>query len=147
MIGELEVATGCGVVFWNRRKGIMDNTKLEQAIEVMRAYANGDEIEVQLAGSCNGWRPCSRPVWNWDVSEYRIKQEEQLLPFTWDKREQLRGRWIENAKSGYAFLITGVRKYEDNGVEVLAGDFWILAGDLLEDWQFSGGQPCGLYQD
>lgn len=51
---------------------IMD---LRQKINVMQAFLDGKPVEVQGLHS-DVWTDIDDPVWNWDLCDYRIKQEE-----------------------------------------------------------------------
>lgn len=49
--------------------------KARQQAEVMRAYANGAEIEFKTVSTNNEWANCSsEPSWNWRLTDYRVKK-------------------------------------------------------------------------
>ena len=52
---------------------------LKEQIEIMTHYLNGGEVEFkQKREDDTKWR-LSTPSWNWDASDYRIKDEKQKL--------------------------------------------------------------------
>ena len=46
--------------------------KIQQKIEVMQAYARGEEIEVSDKGA-DDWSEIKCPLWDWNSFEYRVK--------------------------------------------------------------------------
>ena len=46
---------------------------LKEQIEIMTHYLNGGEIECVEKGNDN-WEIVTKPLWNWDDCEYRIKE-------------------------------------------------------------------------
>jgi hypothetical protein len=78
--------------------------------------------------------------WN----ECRKKPEKKYRPFTWEERDQLRGKWIkEKEQSQDECMIIGLI-YKDEA--------WIDAGELgyftpeylLENYIFLDGSSCGV---
>ena len=51
---------------------------LKEQIEIMTHYLNGGEIECVEKGNDN-WEIATKPLWNWDDFEYRIKEPKQKL--------------------------------------------------------------------
>lgn len=49
----------------------MNKEQTLEAIKVMQAYVDGEEIEVSAYGKI--WQPVREPSWHWDDVEYRIK--------------------------------------------------------------------------
>jgi hypothetical protein len=50
--------------------------KTEEKIAVMQAYTAGKPIEASTDGS---WDEVINPVWNWETTTYRVKQEPTKL--------------------------------------------------------------------
>ena len=48
----------------------MDKQQTQEAIKVMQAYADGQDIE--YIRNTNTWRICECPVWDWSHYDYRI---------------------------------------------------------------------------
>ena len=59
----------------------MNKKEIITAIKVMKAFANGKEIECKELASSTGWRYCSNPGFNWQYYNYRIKPEPKYRPF------------------------------------------------------------------
>ena len=99
-------------------------------------WQEGDEIYEQSTGT---WRKRLTPFQDWalSVNRRRITPTVTYVPFTWEDREQLRGRWIYRSK-------------DENTIEEIAFKFDSrvfngVAKYLLEDgWRFlDTGKPVG----
>lgn len=53
----------------------MKTTK--EKIEVMQAYADGEEIEARSIEYNTEWLPDSYPSWNWKDKDFRIKENTE----------------------------------------------------------------------
>ena len=51
---------------------------IKEMIEVMEHYENYGEIECVEKGN-NNWEIVTKPLWNWDDCEYRIKEQKQKV--------------------------------------------------------------------
>ena len=51
---------------------------LKEQIEIMTHYLNGGEVECVEKGNDN-WEIATKPLWNWDDCEYRIKEPKQKV--------------------------------------------------------------------
>ena len=51
---------------------------LKEQIEIMTHYLNGGEIECVEKGNDN-WEIVTKPLWNWDEFDYRIKESKQKV--------------------------------------------------------------------
>ena len=56
----------------------MKTTK--EIIEVMSAFEDGKKIECKYIHDDN-WFNCSEPKWNWDIYDYRVKEESKYRPY------------------------------------------------------------------
>ena len=68
---------------------------LKEQIEIMTHYLNGGEVECVEKGNDN-WEIVTKPLWNWDDCEYRIKEpkrkviiEKWLMQNTIDKEYRI----------------------------------------------------------
>ncbi len=52
--------------------------ELKEMIKVMTHYLNNGEIECVEKGNKN-WEIVTKPLWNWDDFEYRIKEPKQQV--------------------------------------------------------------------
>jgi hypothetical protein len=69
---------------------------------------------------------------------FRRRTTPQYVPYTWDDREELRGKWFkikgdEVEFQAYEFNIDQDKFYINS----------ILAKDLFEYWEYLDGSPCG----
>ena len=51
---------------------------LKEQIEIMTHYLNGGEVECVEKGNDN-WEIATKPLWNFDDFEYRIKEPKQKI--------------------------------------------------------------------
>lgn len=102
----------------------------------------GDELMPSFDRE-SGWVEVQvRPtIWS-EMSFYRRRIEPpkpQYVPFTWEDREQLRGRWI-GSNDGRCERLVNVMHHEDRCFYVSS----INATSLCDDWHFlDTGEPVG----
>ena len=68
---------------------------LKEQIEIMTHYLNGGEVECVEKGNKN-WEIVTKPLWNWDDFEYRIKEPKQKVTIE---------KWLCRDNDGYDVLI------------------------------------------
>lgn len=56
---------------------------IQEQIEVMQHYANGGDVE--YLDSDMDWKNSIAPLWNWGVSDYRIKEQKEKTTITIEK--------------------------------------------------------------
>jgi hypothetical protein len=106
-------------------------------LEVGEKLQEGDQFYNSVAdwvGACLTWS--GGVVQNGSV--YRRRIAPQYVPYTWDDREELRGKWFKIKGDEVEF-----QAYEFN---VDQDKFYInsiLAKDLFEYWEYLDGSPCG----
>jgi hypothetical protein len=100
-------------------------TRTIEAIKVMQAYVEGNEVEVLFAGK---WQKTNVPSWSWSETTYRIKPTATLRPWTADEvplgaqarnREHPKTRWLIDRTSSEENRKDWCEKYEhstDGGV-------------------------------
>ena len=57
----------------------MSKGKLQEAIKVMQAFADGKEIQYYQEECSPRWQSTLFPVWNWQEVNYRIKPEPLVI--------------------------------------------------------------------
>ena len=77
--------------------------------------------------------------YTWWWAYWKRISPKKYIPFTWEDREKLKGRWVKKK---------GDRKSEKiinnvNGSGVIIGLQFILYDELLKDWLFDDGSPIG----
>ena len=50
---------------------------LDEMIEVLTAYKNGEKIECGY-NDTNHWTPCNEPPWNFSITDYRIAPKKEM---------------------------------------------------------------------
>ena len=51
---------------------------IREKIEIMEAYNNKEKIEVRHRDTST-WSDATLPCWNWDMYDYRIKEEKKTV--------------------------------------------------------------------
>lgn len=68
--------------------------ELKEMIKVMQHYADGGEVEVYKN---DRWTIGDNPVWDWDIFDYRIKEQKQKVTIE---------KWlIKDVNSGEHFIM------------------------------------------
>ena len=75
-----------------------------------------------------------------DDRGWRVKQKPEYVPFTWDDREQLRGKWIRSKILQHLeYCILDITSISIHVYEVQSISF----EKLLDSYEFIDGTPCG----
>jgi len=125
-MGEKILVRGFSSNDWNERIFIKDG-KNKSAICVMeeekKKYFSGEDFMTQM------W-------------EYHKKlPEKKYVPFTWEDRDLLRGRWIKSKEDDKELMIIGFSKEEVFLIHTDQGD--IYHKGVLDFYTFLDGTPCG----
>jgi len=118
----------------------------EMKLEVGKKYErNGEVVEVKFidnAGTAWGInlgrraRSISRPYFD-QWTEYTEPKPPQYVPYTWEDREELRGRWFIDALGRECMAI----RFTQNN-----GGFWVnnhSGPKFLKECKWLDGTPCG----
>ena len=131
----------------------------QEKIEVMKAYAEGKEIQTRCKTDMEwaDWVVRGEPKWNWEELDYRIKPESTYRPYkdTEEMIEDFKKRfnvevpphampmiWVEYKTLKERKLITG---FKDKVVVIIAS-VWGM-DDLFEDYTYLDGSPCGMKEE
>lgn len=68
--------------------------------------------------------------------------EKKYVPFTWEDRNILRGKWIKNKNYNREYFIESIAKDAENLV-VYTSNAELGSNDLLTYYTFLDGTPCG----
>lgn len=111
----------------------MKTTK--EMIAVMQAFADGKEIEFYPNFYTNKiWKDTSNPTWEWHQFDYRVKKAPEYVPFTFEDADFLIGKSVRHKTNNWVELITYCDK-ADTSI--------CTYKDLLRDYTFIDGSPCG----
>lgn len=69
-----------------------------------------------------------------------MPKKKKLVPFTWEDREMLRGKWVKQKNSNYEICLCSFLWDYDRQHLLING---ITASDFLNTWEFLDGSPCG----
>lgn len=110
--------------------------------ELIKAWADGAQIEF-YSKIQDEWLLDFNPSWG-EHFQYRIKtepSEPHYVRFTWEDREQLRGKWVRGKKNDSEECIVGFTKNLIDGV--CTGADWYSFVDLFYNFTFLDGSPVG----
>ena len=80
----------------------------------------------------------------WYFGKWRVKEELEYIPFTYEDRAELRGRYIIKKEDSDTEYI--INKIEKNGIHTIYN--YINLEKLLEDYTFADtGKPCGKIKE
>lgn len=105
-------------------------------------WQEGDEIYDRSTGT---WRKRLTPFQDWalSVNRRRIEPTVTYVPFTWEDREQLRGRWVTWKHENGLMIesqIDHINQHRDGGVWFKSHDAkWLLENATFLDT----GKPVG----
>lgn len=116
--------------------------KIDEMIEVMKAYKEGKPIEFRGKGSpmTQKWASADEPIWDWDSLDYRVKPEPEYVPYD-SVLEVNRDKWVK--KKGIPRLIKINELDLDDIVCVRVGYEWVSLEDLFDEYTYDDGTPCG----
>lgn len=77
---------------------------------------------------------------HWYGLFYPVVIQKKLVPFTWEDREMLRGKWIRNKERAHEIRITNIFFDRDDKELRIDG---ISAVNLFNKWEFLDGSPFG----
>ena len=128
----------------------MTREEARQAAEVMMAYAEGKEIELNGRSSCGCkmWEETSDPTFNWYDFMYRTKTKPKYRPFKtraecWEEmmKHQPFG-WVKEISSEMLYLINGI---SDMSIVIMENiDSFKEAMNIYE---FKDGAPFGVVEE
>ena len=128
----------------------MTREEARQAAEVMMAYAEGKEIELNGRSSCGCqmWEETSDPTFNWYDFMYRTKTKPKYRPFKskeecWNEmlKHQPFG-WVKEISSEMLYLINGI---SDMSIVIMENiDSFKEAMNIYE---FKDGAPFGVTEE
>ena len=75
--------------------------ELKKMIKVMQHFADGGEVECVDKGNDN-WEIVTKPLWNWDDCDYRIKEPKQKVTIE---------KWLMRGDTGSCFVLEGNSSY------------------------------------
>lgn len=98
------------------------------------AFAEGKQIQSKRPDVLDEWEDDDFPLWNDPDTKFRIKPEPEYTPFTFDDREELRGKWVRRKSSGNECLIYHLSEAHVNTYS------W---EESIEEFEFLDGTPFG----
>jgi hypothetical protein len=103
--------------------------------EVILAFLEGREVQLRL--SIDEWIIDDSPSFL-EHQDYRIKPDPKLIPFDFSDAEILIGRAVKSKDGKIVSVITNLT------IDIVwLGDERIFYDELLSDYTFLDGTPCG----
>ena len=131
----------------------MTRDEAKEAAMVMLAYANGEQVQVQL--SDGSWIDFPiNPIFDWQHVNYRIKPkpEPKYRPFKTQEEcweEMLKHNpfgWIKSKATDRLYNISSI--YKDKGFYKIAiEDFILTLSDLFDSFVFIDRTPFGIKEE
>lgn len=126
----------------------MTKEELQNAIKVMQAYINGEEIEYTYINENKVWYLNNFPTWNWVKYKYRIKQKPKYRPFKdvnecW--QEMLKHTpfgWIKCMDKTVPSKCINIASIKNEGIVINSVDFTFDV--LLAHYTFVDKKPFGI---
>lgn len=104
-------------------------------LEVIKAFANGKDIQMLLGAE---WLDVNEPAFS-KLSTYRVKPKCEYVPFDFSDGQKILLKIVSKGCPKFIGIISGL---DDDGI-LIAGNVFVTYEDLLMDWKFSDGSPCG----
>lgn len=133
----------------------------ERAVIGSKGYFSDDIIDLKtmveeeedtylnkLNGIYTEW--CTFPFFSENGHRYSLfypvvmPKKKKLVPFTWEDREILRGKWVKKKNSNYEICLCSFLWDYDKQHLLING---ITASDFLNTCEFLDGSPCGKETD
>ena len=137
----------------------MTREEARQAAEVMMAYAEGKEIELNGRSSCGCqmWEETSDPTFNWYDFMYRTKTKPKYRPFKTREEcleEMMKHQpfgWLKSKKNG-SFCCIGEVSWSDafRDVHITYSTNESLAHSTISvfnEYTFADGTPFGIREE
>lgn len=109
---------------------------IQEMIAVMQAFAEGKDIQLRHL-NYSEYYDCTKPGWNWDSYDYRVKEEPkqpEYIPFSFEDAEFLIGKTIIHNSGQEIRIITNCNYITVEGICYTV---------LLKEYTFLDGSPCG----
>ena len=128
----------------------MTREEARQAAEVMMAYAEGNEIELNGRSSCGCqmWKETSDPTFNWYDFMYRTKTKPKYRPFNtqeecWNEmmKHQPFG-WVKEISSEMLYLINGI-----SDMSIVIMEDISSFKEAMNIYEFNDGTPFGIKEE
>ena len=128
----------------------MTREEARQAAEVMMAYAEGKEIELNGRSSCGCqmWEETSDPTFNWYDFMYRTKTKPKYRPFK--TQEECWNEMLKHHPFGLVKEISSEMLYLINGIS----DMSIVIMENIDSfkeamniYEFKDGAPFGIKEE
>ena len=128
----------------------MTREEARHAAEVMMAYAEGKEIELNGRSSCGCqmWEETSDPTFNWYDFMYRTKTKPKYRPFKtreecWEEmmKHQPFG-WVKEISSEMLYLINGI-----SDMSIVIMENIDSFKEAMNVYEFKDGAPFGVVEE
>ena len=128
----------------------MTREEARHAAEVMMAYAEGKEIELNGRSSCGCqmWKETSDPTFNWYDFMYRTKTKPKYRPFK--SKEECWNEMMKHHPFGWVKEISSEMLYLINGISdmsiVIMEDISSFK-EAMNIYEFKDGAPFGVMEE
>ena len=128
----------------------MTREEARHAAEVMMAYAEGKEIELNGRSSCGCqmWEETSDPTFNWYDFMYRTKTKPKYRPFKtreecWNEMQKHKPfGWVKEISSEMLYLINGI-----SDMSIVIMENISSFKEAMNIYEFKDGAPFGVMEE
>ena len=127
----------------------MTREETRKAVKVMKAYANGKEIQY-LDNDDNEWIDVECPSFDWNKCVYRVKPESEYRPFESQKEcwEEMHKHsdfgWVVNKNTKSIYHINAIW---DESISFDNGETSLSYLEALNYYEFADGAPFGVKKE
>lgn len=124
----------------------MNKQETKEKIKVMQAFVDGKAIQYWDSFRNKWVDDEGEPIWNWRTSEFRIKPEMKIRPYTFEEmceavKKHGSWTWDKETKDAWSILYfdnIGVKWHDGDSstYEIFATMYW------LDD-----NSPCGIMEE
>ena len=125
---------------------------IKEQIAVMQAFAEGKKIEIRDRYN-KEWSNIEDPTWDWVGFDYRIKPEPKFRPYAFEElqAEMTKGKiTVKHIDASVKRIYTIAQVFDDDSEnEKIRLSDWrsISYKQLLRDYQWLDGSPCGVIEE
>jgi hypothetical protein len=101
---------------------------------------SGDQYYLRFSDPFEDWATVKRSgLKQTPGMYYRRRTSPQYVPYTWDDREELRGKWYRKKGDNCEFMVNYVTRHNENDISIGP---W-REGRFFKECEWIDGSPCG----
>lgn len=124
----------------------MTKEETKKEISIMQAYVNGKQIQYRKDNG-GEWYDTDTPLWCWHETQYRIKPEKKVRPYTFDEMCEAvkeHGLLVKTKGIKETFTICG---FDETNVFYKTDTCETYEDFLNNNVWFDDNSPCGIEEE